>query len=220
MLGGQWVHSPALQPAPMLAFILIGDVCVSLPSPVGMPATRCYCKPLHCLRMAGRERLASSTSCQQRRPRSCRCAAFALQQQCSREERLAGLLAAALPQQRCAGRHGAMLARLCFCSWSGAGLLALLPPTEIRSLLPTPLLQAATELCWLTCACSRLNGDELARAGGLRLLARLLMRCMAGALGGLGVVRDVFAGACPTGSDRSPTPAQPAQLVPDTRTPI
>jgi DnaJ family protein C protein 13 len=42
-----------------------------------------------------------------------------------------------------------------------------------------PQLQAATELCWLTCACSRLNGDELARAGGLRLLARLLMRCIA-----------------------------------------
>lgn len=53
----------------------------------------------------------------------------------------------------------------------------------IPSSLPRPpiTVQAATELCWLTCACSRLNGDELARAGGLRLLARLLMRCIAGA---------------------------------------
>ena len=42
-----------------------------------------------------------------------------------------------------------------------------------------PQLQAATELCWLTCAASRLNGEELTRAGGLRLLGRLLMRCIA-----------------------------------------
>ena len=60
--------------------------------------------------------------------------------------------------------------------------LAYLLPTP-RIPLPPSLAQAATELCWLTCACSRLNGDELARAGGLRLLARLLMRCIAGAVG-------------------------------------
>lgn len=47
-----------------------------------------------------------------------------------------------------------------------------------------PQLQAATELCWLTCAASRLNGDELTRAGGLGLLGRLLSRCIAGARGG------------------------------------
>lgn len=45
--------------------------------------------------------------------------------------------------------------------------------------LPCPPLQAATELCWLACACSRLNGEELTRAGGLRLLSRLLSRCVA-----------------------------------------
>lgn len=43
-----------------------------------------------------------------------------------------------------------------------------------------PQLQAATELCWLTCAASRLNGDELTRAGGLHLLGHLLSRCIAG----------------------------------------
>lgn len=41
------------------------------------------------------------------------------------------------------------------------------------------MLQAATELCWLTCACSRLNAEELTRAGGLRLLGGLLVRCIA-----------------------------------------
>jgi hypothetical protein len=41
------------------------------------------------------------------------------------------------------------------------------------------VLQAATELCWLTCACSRLNAEELTRAGGLRLLGGLLVRCIA-----------------------------------------
>lgn len=68
-----------------------------------------------------------------------------------------------------------------------AGVVCWLAGWRAASCIPSPLprppitVQAATELCWLTCACSRLNGDELARAGGLRLLARLLMRCIAGA---------------------------------------
>ena len=64
---------------------------------------------------------------------------------------------------------------------SNAGNVGATPPAELHFLSPeaAPQLQAATELCWLTCAASRLNGEELTRAGGLRLLGRLLMRCIA-----------------------------------------
>nr|KYP55662.1 DnaJ isogeny subfamily C member 13 [Cajanus cajan] len=41
-----------------------------------------------------------------------------------------------------------------------------------------PLLIAASELVWLTCASSSLNGEELVRDGGVHLLATLLSRCM------------------------------------------
>uniref|UniRef100_A0A5B6Z0E3 J domain-containing protein n=1 Tax=Davidia involucrata TaxID=16924 RepID=A0A5B6Z0E3_DAVIN len=41
-----------------------------------------------------------------------------------------------------------------------------------------PLLVAASELTWLTCASSSLNGEELVRDGGIQLLANLLSRCM------------------------------------------
>ena len=41
------------------------------------------------------------------------------------------------------------------------------------------LLQAALELCWLTCVSSRLNGEELARSGGVATLGVLLSRCAA-----------------------------------------
>lgn len=41
-----------------------------------------------------------------------------------------------------------------------------------------PLLIAASELVWLTCASSSLNGEELVRDGGIQLLATLLSRCM------------------------------------------
>ncbi|PKI66691.1 dnaJ homolog subfamily C GRV2 isoform X1 [Punica granatum] len=41
-----------------------------------------------------------------------------------------------------------------------------------------PLLVAASELLWLTCASSSLNGEELVRDGGIQLLANLLSRCM------------------------------------------
>ncbi|XP_052134218.1 dnaJ homolog subfamily C GRV2 [Oryza glaberrima] len=41
-----------------------------------------------------------------------------------------------------------------------------------------PLLIAASELIWLTCASSSLNGEELIRDGGIPLLATLLSRCM------------------------------------------
>ncbi|XP_061362142.1 dnaJ homolog subfamily C GRV2 [Gastrolobium bilobum] len=41
-----------------------------------------------------------------------------------------------------------------------------------------PLLVAASELVWLTCASSSLNGEELVRDGGIHLLATLLSRCM------------------------------------------
>ncbi|KAL6906330.1 hypothetical protein ACP4OV_003931 [Aristida adscensionis] len=41
-----------------------------------------------------------------------------------------------------------------------------------------PLLVAASELIWLTCASSSLNGEELIRDGGIPLLATLLSRCM------------------------------------------
>ncbi|KAH6778697.1 DNAJ heat shock N-terminal domain-containing protein [Perilla frutescens var. hirtella] len=41
-----------------------------------------------------------------------------------------------------------------------------------------PLLIAASELVWLTCASSSLNGEELVRDGGIPLLATLLSRCM------------------------------------------
>ncbi|XP_021638532.2 dnaJ homolog subfamily C GRV2 isoform X2 [Hevea brasiliensis] len=40
------------------------------------------------------------------------------------------------------------------------------------------LLVAASELTWLTCASSSLNGEELVRDGGIQLLATLLSRCM------------------------------------------
>ncbi|XP_022893353.1 dnaJ homolog subfamily C GRV2 isoform X1 [Olea europaea var. sylvestris] len=42
----------------------------------------------------------------------------------------------------------------------------------------TPLLVAASELVWLTCASSSLNGEELVRDDGIPLLATLLTRCM------------------------------------------
>ncbi|CAA0821067.1 DnaJ homolog subfamily C GRV2 [Striga hermonthica] len=41
-----------------------------------------------------------------------------------------------------------------------------------------PLLVAASELVWLTCESSSLNGEELVRDGGIPLLATLLCRCM------------------------------------------
>ncbi|PSS20887.1 DnaJ subfamily C like [Actinidia chinensis var. chinensis] len=41
-----------------------------------------------------------------------------------------------------------------------------------------PLLVAASELTWLTCESSSLNGEELVRDGGIQLLAGLLSRCM------------------------------------------
>ncbi|CAN6300032.1 unnamed protein product [Urochloa humidicola] len=41
-----------------------------------------------------------------------------------------------------------------------------------------PLLIAASELTWLTCASSSLNGEELIRDSGIPLLATLLSRCM------------------------------------------
>lgn len=41
-----------------------------------------------------------------------------------------------------------------------------------------PLLIAASELVWLTCASSSLNGEELVRDGGIPLFATLLSRCM------------------------------------------
>ncbi|KAL2651546.1 hypothetical protein R1flu_019674 [Riccia fluitans] len=41
-----------------------------------------------------------------------------------------------------------------------------------------PLLEAASELAWLTCVSSVLNGEELVRDGGVSLLSTLLSRCM------------------------------------------
>ncbi|XAR66965.1 hypothetical protein NMG60_11013364, partial [Bertholletia excelsa] len=41
-----------------------------------------------------------------------------------------------------------------------------------------PVLVAASELVWLTCASSSLNGEELVRDGGIQLLATHLSRCM------------------------------------------
>ena len=38
-------------------------------------------------------------------------------------------------------------------------------------------LQAAVELCWLTCISSELNGAELTRSGGVLIMGRLLSRC-------------------------------------------
>lgn len=45
------------------------------------------------------------------------------------------------------------------------------------------------ELCWLTCACSALNGEELTRSGGVGLMGELLSRCVAGAKGTMPVLR-------------------------------
>lgn len=39
------------------------------------------------------------------------------------------------------------------------------------------LMQAAVELCWLTCVSSELNGEELTRSGGIGILGSLLARC-------------------------------------------
>ncbi|KAK1413925.1 hypothetical protein QVD17_29662 [Tagetes erecta] len=50
--------------------------------------------------------------------------------------------------------------------------------TNFLSTERAPLLSAASELMWLTCASSSLNGEELARDGGIPLLATLLSRCM------------------------------------------
>lgn len=41
-----------------------------------------------------------------------------------------------------------------------------------------PRLQTAVELCWLTCVCSHLNGEELTRSDGVDILGRLLLRCL------------------------------------------
>jgi DnaJ family protein C protein 13 len=41
------------------------------------------------------------------------------------------------------------------------------------------MVQAAVELCWLTCVSSELNGAELTRSGGVDSLGRLLQRCLA-----------------------------------------
>eukprot|EP00210_Caulerpa_lentillifera_P007523 g7188.t1 len=41
-----------------------------------------------------------------------------------------------------------------------------------------PQFQAAVELCWLTCVCSHLNGEELTRSDGVDILGRLLIRCL------------------------------------------
>ncbi|KAJ7978844.1 DnaJ-like subfamily C GRV2 [Quillaja saponaria] len=54
-----------------------------------------------------------------------------------------------------------------------------------------PLLVAASELTWLTCASSSLNGEELVRDGGIQLLATLLSRCM-------GVVQPTTSGSEPS----------------------
>ena len=37
-------------------------------------------------------------------------------------------------------------------------------------------MQAAVELCWLTCVSSALNGEELTRCGGTATLGQLLTR--------------------------------------------
>ncbi|KAK9822709.1 hypothetical protein WJX81_005943 [Elliptochloris bilobata] len=60
-----------------------------------------------------------------------------------------------------------------------------LPPgggtSAVHFLAPerAPQLQAAVELCWLTCVASELNGEELTRSGGVAALGRLLQRCLA-----------------------------------------
>lgn len=38
-------------------------------------------------------------------------------------------------------------------------------------------LQAAVELCWLSCVSSELNGEEVTRSGGVDILGALLARC-------------------------------------------
>ena len=38
-------------------------------------------------------------------------------------------------------------------------------------------MQAAVELCWLTCVSSELNGEGLTRSGGIDILGSLLARC-------------------------------------------
>lgn len=50
--------------------------------------------------------------------------------------------------------------------------------TNFLSSERAPLLVAASELTWLTCVSSSLNGEELVRDGGMQLLATLLSRCM------------------------------------------
>ena len=40
------------------------------------------------------------------------------------------------------------------------------------------IVQAAVELCWLTCVSSELNGGELTRSGGVDSLGRLMQRCL------------------------------------------
>ncbi|GJR92239.1 DnaJ homolog subfamily C GRV2 isoform X1 [Tanacetum coccineum] len=50
--------------------------------------------------------------------------------------------------------------------------------TNFLSSERAPLLVAASELTWLTCVSSSLNGEELVRDGGIQLLATLLSRCM------------------------------------------
>lgn len=41
-----------------------------------------------------------------------------------------------------------------------------------------PILEAATKLCWLTCVCCTLNGEELHRSGGIDLLSTLISRLL------------------------------------------
>ena len=40
-------------------------------------------------------------------------------------------------------------------------------------------MRQAAELCWLTCAASPRNAEELTRAGGVTVLGMLLQRCLA-----------------------------------------
>ena len=42
--------------------------------------------------------------------------------------------------------------------------------------MPSVNVQAAVELCWLTCVSSALNGEELTRSGGVTVLGALLTR--------------------------------------------
>lgn len=58
------------------------------------------------------------------------------------------------------------------CSDSSSDQSHFLSPEKI------PRVRAAAELCWLTCAASELNAEELARTGGVAVLGDLLSRCI------------------------------------------